>query len=90
MDPVLKSYLYNQWLADQRDDGELARNHALLLGSFWNPEAVDKMLNADVISSTDDDFDESSRWVREANLKALQQNQDGKKRKKKRANLVKD
>ena len=65
MDPVLKLWLYYNWLGDQRDDAELAKNHAYLLGSFSNPEAVKQMMNDNVHESTNEEFEESLRMVKE-------------------------
>lgn len=83
MDPVLKMWYFYQWLGDQRDDAELAKNHAYLLGSFWNSEAVQHMLNDNVHESSDEDMAESMRMVRETNLKLLQNDQKPRKRKRK-------
>jgi hypothetical protein len=63
MDPVLKMWHYWHWIGDQRDDAELAKNHAYLLGSFWNAEAVQKMLNDNVHESSDEDFETSQQMV---------------------------
>lgn len=73
MDPVQKMWMFEQWLADQGDDAELAKNHAYLLASFDHPEAVKQLLGAgNVHASTDEDFEESSRMVRESALKETQ------------------
>ena len=74
MDPVLKLWLYHQWLGDHRDNAELAKNHAYLLGSFWNPEAVQKMLGSNVHESSDADLEESMRMVKEFDLGTLEDN----------------
>lgn len=71
MDPVQKIWLYYQWLGDQRDDAELAKNHAYLLGSFWNPEAVREMTNQNVHESTDEELKESMRMVTETDINAM-------------------
>lgn len=76
MDPVQKIWMYENWLADQNDEAELAKNHAYLLASFWNPEAVKQILGEGVHDSTDEEFEESSRMVKEMNMKALQIQQD--------------
>lgn len=83
MDPVLKMWLFHQWLGDHRDNAELAKNHAYLLGSFWNSEAVQKMLNDNVHESSDEDYEESLRMVRDTNLKLMQAEKLPKKRKRK-------
>jgi hypothetical protein len=89
MDPVLKMWLYEQWLGDHRDDAELAKNHAYLLGSFWNAEAVQQMLGDNVHESSDEDMEESMRMVRDTNLKLLQ-TEEAPKRKRKRKATLKD
>lgn len=69
MDPVQKIWMYQNWLADQNDNVELAKNHAYLLGSFWNPEAVKQLMGeANVHSSSDEDFEESIKMVKDASL----------------------
>lgn len=65
MDPVQKFWMYENWLADQNDDAELAKNHAYLVASFWNPEAVKQILGDNgVHESTDDEFEETSQMVK--------------------------
>jgi len=72
MDPVQKIWMYQNWLEDQNDKAELAKNHAYLLASFWNPEAVKQMMgDGNVHISTDDEFEESTQIVRNTNLKLL-------------------
>lgn len=66
MDPVQKIWMYENWLADQNDTAELAKNHAYLLASFWDPEAVKQITGANNSHmSTDDEFEESSKLVKE-------------------------
>jgi len=70
MDPVLKRWLFEQWVGDRKDAAELAKNHAYLLASFDHPEAVKQLVGeGNVHMSTDEEFEESSRMVREMNLK---------------------
>ncbi len=70
-------WLYYQWLGDHRDDAELAKNHAYLLGSFWNSEAVHQLMNDNVHESSDEDLEESMKIVESfdarAALKAVEQ-----------------
>jgi hypothetical protein len=72
MDPVLKIWYYYQWLGDQRDDAELAKNHAYLLGSFTNPEAVQELMGRNTHESTDEDLEESMKIVQDTDIRALQ------------------
>jgi len=72
MDPVQKLWMFHQWVGDQLDRAELAKNQAYLLASFDHPEEVKKLMgDGDVHISTDEEFEESSRMVREANLRSL-------------------
>lgn len=92
MDPVLKRWLFEQWLGDKKDAAELAKNQAYLLASFDHPEAVKQLLGeGNVHQSTDEEFEESTRMVREMNLKALglleKQKAEGGRKKRKRAAL---
>lgn len=81
MDPVHKMWMYNNWIADQNDEAELAKNHAYLLASFWNPEAVQQILGeGNVHESTDEEYEESLRIVREQSLQLMQKEEPIRKR----------
>jgi hypothetical protein len=74
MDPVQKMWMFNNWIADQNDEAELAKNHAYLLASFWNPEAVQQLVgDGNVHLSSDEEFEESSKMVREQSMQMLEQ-----------------
>lgn len=69
MDPVQKMWYFNNWVADQNDEAELAKNHAYLLASFWNPEAVQQILgDGNTHESTEEEYEESLKMVKEQNL----------------------
>ncbi len=73
MDPVQRMWLYNNWIADQNDNAELAKNHAYLLASFWNPEAVKQIMgDSNVHESTEEEYEESLDIVRNQSF-SLQQ-----------------
>lgn len=66
MDPVLRRWCYENWVGDQNDKAELAKGHAYLLASFDHPEAVKQLLGeGNIHTSTDEEFEESSRMARE-------------------------
>lgn len=66
MDPVLRMWMFYNWIEDQNDDVELVKNHAYLLGSFWNPEAVQKLTGGgNTHSSTDEEFEASTKIIEE-------------------------
>ncbi len=70
MDPIQKIWMYENWLADQNDQVELAKNHAYLLASFWDPETVKQILGGgNVHKSTDEEFEEYIKMVKEINNK---------------------
>ena len=64
MDPVLKVWMFQNWIEDQKEKSELTKNHAYLVGSFWNPEAVKELMGQNSIQSTESEFDESTELVR--------------------------
>lgn len=92
MDPVRKLWMYENWVADQIDKAELAKNHAYLLASFSNPEAVKQILgDGNTRDSTEEEFDETSRMIREANLKALGvENNAAPNKRKRRRHVIKE
>jgi hypothetical protein len=65
LNPLLKLYMFEQWIQDQREHYDLKKNIAILIGSFSNPEAAKKMLNASdsTISTSDEDFEGSWKMV---------------------------
>lgn len=69
MDPFTKMWMFENWVADQIDDAELAKNHAYLLGSFWNPEAVKQLTGTSggTHVSSEQDLLKSMEMVRESN-----------------------
>jgi len=70
MDPVQRVWMFNNWIADRNEQAELAKNHAYLLASFWNPEAVNKIMNQDTsaIVATEEEYEEATRMVKESNI----------------------
>jgi hypothetical protein len=58
--------MFENWIGDQKDKAELAKGHAYLLASFDHPEAVKQLLGeGNIHTSTEEEFDESSRMVLE-------------------------
>lgn len=90
MDPMKKMWYFHQWVGDQYDQVELAKNHAYLLGSFYNPEAVQKLLGQGGRSykSTDDEFDKTTELMEQEIKRAGQDKttteSKGKKKKKRK------
>lgn len=67
MDPVRKLWYYQNWLADKYDQNESIKDLGLLIGSFIDVERVKDILNLNGNKriSTDEEFDESTKMVRE-------------------------
>lgn len=85
MDPVQKAWMYNNWIEDQKDNVELAKNHAYLLGSFWNPEAVKQLMgDSNTYTATDEDFEESLNIVRNSRKESLPNNNTPNKRRRRK------
>jgi hypothetical protein len=57
MNPFLKWWLFESWLAKHEQDLERDRMQAIFLGSFYNPEAAQKMIKRDHpdVKTTDDE-----------------------------------
>ena len=68
MDPVRRLWYQNNWIQDSNDQAELAKNTAYLIASFINPEAVKKIVGADTHISTEEEFEETSKMVRDFSL----------------------
>lgn len=65
MDPILKLWMFYSWIEDKSNDVEIVKNHAYLLGSFSNPEAVKRaMSEGNKIVSSEEAFEESSNIVK--------------------------
>lgn len=63
--------MFENWIGDRKDNAELAKNHAYLIASFDHPDAVKQLVgDGNVHVSSDEEFEESSRMVREINQKA--------------------
>lgn len=73
MDPVQKTWMFNNWIADQNDKAELAKNHAYLLASFSNPEAVKEILGeGNTHESNEEEYEESLDIVRNQSFSLMQ------------------
>ncbi len=71
MDPVQKLWFFEHWVQTQKDNIELAKNHAYLLGSFSNPEAVKNLLDTNRVELSEEEWDQSSEMVRTGKIPGL-------------------
>lgn len=67
MDPVLKTWYYFNWIADQNDKYEIVKNLGYLIGSFIDPERVNAIIGNSGTKhiSTDEEFEESLEIVKQ-------------------------
>jgi len=77
-------WMFQHWMAEQKDLAELAKNHALFVASFDHGDAVRKIIDGPDHMSTDEEFEETSRMVREAIEKDEEKKNKGKRRRNKR------
>jgi hypothetical protein len=85
MDPIMRAWMFYNWIEDYNDENKLLENQGYLIGSFTNPELVQKMLGigSNEITSSDEEFEETSRKIMEMNKK-LDEEKNKKTRKRKR------
>jgi hypothetical protein len=59
LNPVLRAFMYNNWVQDQNDEVEVLKNHGYLIGGFINPDMYRKIHNNKEIKSaeTDEEFE---------------------------------
>ena len=75
MDSVQKMWLFNNWIANQNEQAELAKNHAYLIASYFSPEAAQAI--QDIVNtgnkhqSTDEEFEETIEGIRSGSLDML-------------------
>lgn len=83
MDPIRKMWMFYSWLTDQKDKAEFAKNQAYLIGSFINPEAVQKLLgeSGTTHKSTDAEFAKTVELMEKEVERSNKPNHKRKKRK---------
>ncbi len=64
MDPVLRMWMFYNWIEDQNDDVELVKNHAYLLASFDHSEEVQRLTGGgNTHTTTDEEFEKSTKMI---------------------------
>lgn len=84
IDPYLKIWLYESWLHDNELEVERLRNQAILVGSFFNPEAAQKMIKSEKPDFASTDVEETSKAIRKQIL-----DQDNKTKRRKKRKVIK-
>lgn len=81
--------MFHHWLEDINENVELFKHHGYLIGSFTNPEAVKQIIGGNNVSTSEEEFEETSKMVAEAIKKDLEKENQVvkiKKRRRKRIN----
>jgi len=66
IDPILKSWYYFNWLAEEENKYELVKNLGYLIGSFIDPDRVRQLMGGGQVHiSTDEEFEESFEIVKQ-------------------------
>lgn len=84
INPYLKVWLYESWLFEKEEEIEKLRQHAILTGSFFNPEAAQKMIKDEDPDFKSTDLDETNKMVRDKIIEQERAKIAGKKRKKRK------
>lgn len=60
-------WMQHSWAQDYEDTWKLHENGSYLTASFMNPEGVKKAIEGDkdAISTTDEEFDKTSEWLKD-------------------------
>ena len=56
--------MYTNWIQDQDEKQEFAKNYSILTGSFSNPQMAQRMMKAETVVSSEEDFDKISKEIR--------------------------
>lgn len=67
MDPIMRAWMFHNWIEDFHDEHKVLENQGYLIGSFINPELVKKILGNDseTFVSSDEEFDALSKQIAE-------------------------
>lgn len=85
LDPVEKALMFFNWIEDFNDESKLLENQGYLIGSFINPEMVQKLLGGGrKFEATDDEFDEFSNKLLEKNRQEDKGKETGRRRRKRK------
>ena len=95
LDPMLKIYMYQHWLRDHEEKNEFAKSYSTFIGSFYNPEMARQIMDSDkadnVTQTSEEEFDESTRWVLADREKHLNSTiSDGRRKRRKRRKIIDD
>lgn len=83
MDPIMRAWMFHNWIEDFYDEHKTLENQGFLIGSFINPELVKKILGKDTEThiSDDEEFEALAKQIRQ---QGQEQNSSLKKRQRKR------
>jgi hypothetical protein len=91
MDPITRMWMFNNWLEDTNENVELFKHHGYLIGSFFNPEAVKSLTGGgNSYSTSDEEFEQTSKMVSDAIQKEREMQATAKVRKRRRKKTLKE
>lgn len=78
--------MFQHWVQDRRETAENQRHLGYLIGSFTNPEAVKRLIDAEAntYASDDEEFNTLSQRIHDLNLEKDRKTQEGPRRHRKK------
>jgi len=89
---MMKLWMYESWCEDQVEKNEFAKNYALFIGSFSNPELAQKYVREEkpTFQSSDEDFEESTRMMLRDRDKKIKMEEKPRRRRRRRQILTRE
>ncbi len=90
MDPMMKAWMFHNWIEDYSDEYKLLENQGYMIGSFIDPEAVRKMLGvgAKQHASTTEESDDLMKRIVASNQQKREEAQKGNGKKKRKRKIT--
>lgn len=69
MNPVMRAWMFHNWIEDFHDEYKVLENQSYLIGSFINPELVKRILGKDgrEFESDDTAYEDLLKQIRQKN-----------------------
>ena len=84
MDPLMRLWLYESWYHEQELEAEKLKMQAVLIGSFFNPEAARNIIKRDNpdFETSDEEWEKLGNEIHEEAVRDLQKGGRRRKRRK--------
>jgi hypothetical protein len=92
MDPVHKLWLYESWIMEQEKEAKKDKYLGILIGSFTNPEAAQKMIKVENpdFELTEEEAELTAKQLHAKIVEEEQQVAQANKKRKRRRKLIRD